>query len=207
MKNCLNSAMLIFLMVAFTGINAQINTGYIIGVNLSSMTLKTSGLCSDQKTQTGIHFGGIIEIPIAGNFTFQPEIILSAKGSSYKIDTVEYSISPIFIEVPVMAGYSFGSEDFRVFIYAGPYFACGIGGYKTGAGGEMQSINYGEGEDKDLKHFDLGLNFGAGINIKGFRISAQYGMGLANLSPVTTDDAEMKNKVIGISLSSLIARK
>jgi hypothetical protein len=207
MKRYLKTILVIVLTVAFPVVKAQVKTGYIIGINRSSMTMKTVGVCSDQKTQTGIHFGGIFEIPVAGNLTFQPRVLLSAKGSNYKIDTVEYSISPIFIEVPVMAGYSFGSETFRVFIYAGPYFACGIGGYKIGSGGEMQSINYGEGEDNDLKHFDLGLNFGAGISIKGFRISAQYGMGLANISPVTTDDTEMKNKVIGISLSSLIARK
>jgi hypothetical protein len=58
-----------------------------------------------------------------------------------------------------------------------------------------------------LKPFDIGLNFGAGINIKGLMISAQYGIGLANLSPVTIGDSEMKNKVIGISISSLFARK
>jgi Outer membrane protein beta-barrel domain len=207
MQSYLKTVMALLLMVSFTRMTAQVKTGYIIGVNMSSMTLKTVGLCSDQKTQTGIHFGGIFEIPVAGNLTFQPRVLLSAKGSSYKIDTVEYSISPIFIEIPVLAGYSFGSDEIRIFFYAGPYIACGIGGYKVVAGGEMQSINYGTGENKDLKHFDLGLNFGAGVSIRGFQISAQYGIGLANLSPVTTDDTEMKNKVLGISVSSLIARK
>jgi hypothetical protein len=58
-----------------------------------------------------------------------------------------------------------------------------------------------------LKPFDIGLNFGAGVNIKGLLISAQYEIGLANISPVTTVYSEMKNKLIGISISSLFAGK
>jgi hypothetical protein len=207
MKSYLTAALLILLILTFPRLHAQVKTGYIIGINRSSMAFGKVGSCSDQKTQTGIHFGGIFEIPIVGNLIFQPRVLLSAKGSNYKIDTVDYSLSPIFIEVPVLAGYSFGTDEIRIFFYAGPYFACGIGGYKIVSEGGMQNINYGTGEDKDLKHFDMGLNFGAGISIKGFQISAQYGMGMANISPVTIDGTEIKNKVIGISLSSLIARK
>jgi hypothetical protein len=207
MKRYLNTVLAILLMVTFPAVKAQVKTGYIIGINRSSMTLKTVGVCSDQKTQTGIHFGGIFEIPVAGNLTFQPRVLLSAKGSNYKIDSVDYSLAPIFVEVPLLAGYSFGSDEMRIFFYAGPYFSFGIGGYKVVSEGGMQDLNYGTGEDKDLRHFDMGLNFGAGISIKGFQISAQYGMGMSNLSPVTNDGTEMKNKVLGISLSSLIARK
>jgi hypothetical protein len=207
MKNILKASLAFLLIVTFPLMHGQVKTGYIIGINRSSMILKTVGICSDQKSQTGIHFGGIFEIPIAGNLTFQPRILLSAKGSDYKVDSIDHSLAPIFIEVPVLAGYSFGSEEIRIFIYAGPYFAFGIGGYKVVSEGGMENLNYGTGADKDLRYFDLGLNFAAGLSIKGFQISAQYGMGMANLAPVTTDGTEMKNKVIGISLSSLIARK
>lgn len=207
MKHYLIIVLAILLIVSSSRTYAQIKAGYIIGVNISNMSLKTTGICSHPKPQTGIHFGGIMEIPVAGNFTFQPRILLSAKGSNYKIDSVDYSVAPIFIEIPLLAGYSFGSDDFKIFFFAGPYFAFGIGGYKVGTGGQLKDINYGTGENKDLKPLDLGLNIGAGIYIKGFQISAQYGSGFSNLSPMTTDDTEMKNKVIGISVSSLIARK
>jgi hypothetical protein len=207
MKNYLKVAMVIFLTVTFTDMHAQIKSGYIIGLNLSTMTFKNKSLSSGSETMAGIHFGGIIEIPVKGNFVLQPGFLFSAKGSSYKTDTVDFSISPIYIEVPVVAVYSFGSDAIKISLFAGPYFACGIGGYKIESGGGLQNINFGSGENNDLKPFDIGLNFGAGVNIKGLLISAQYGIGLANLSPVTIIDSEMKNKVIGISISSLISDK
>jgi hypothetical protein len=133
--------------------------------------------------------------------------LFSAKGSNYKNDSVEFSLSPIYIEVPVIAVYSFGSDAIKISLFAGPYFACGVGGYKIESGSELKNISFGSGKNNDLKPFDIGLNFGAGINIKGLLISAQYGIGLSNLSPVTLYVSEMKNKVIGISISSLFARK
>jgi len=54
---------------------------------------------------------------------------------------------------------------------------------------------------------DYGVNFGAGVNISGFLVSAQYGLGLANLSPGSTGDGEIKNTVIGISLAYLFGGK
>jgi hypothetical protein len=207
MKNYLKSSLAIFLTIAFTDVHAQIIPGYIFGMNLSTMTLKTKGISSKPETPIGIHFGGFFEIPLNGNITLQPSLLFSAKGSNYKIDTVEFSLSPIYIEVPVIAVYSFGSDVIKISLFAGPYFACGVGGYKIESGGELKNISFGSGKNNDLKPFDIGLNFGAGINIKGLLISAQYGIGLTNLSPVTIGDSEMKNKVIGISISSLFARK
>jgi hypothetical protein len=206
MKNCFKYALSIFLMIAFTDLSAQIKPGYVFGVNLSTITLKTKDISSNPETPAGIHFGGYFEIPVKGNFTLQPRLLLSAKGSNFQVDTLEYSLSPIYIEVPVIAVFSFGSDEIKVSLFTGPYIACGIGGYKIEPGGELKKINYGSGENDDLKPFDFGLNFGAGINIKGLLISAQYGIGLANLSPITAIE-EMKNKVIGISISSLFAVK
>ena len=83
----------------------------------------------------------------------------------------------------------------------------GIWGYKLESGSEFKYIRFGEGENYDLRLFDYGFNFGAGVNIKGILVTAQYGIGLANISPVTTDNSEMKNKVIGISISSSFTGK
>jgi len=133
--------------------------------------------------------------------------LFSAKGSNYKIDTVDISLSPIYIEVPVIAIYSFGSDAVKISLFAGPYFAWGVGGYKIESGDKLKNISFGSGKNNDLKSFDIGFNFGAGINFKGLLISAQYGLGLSNLAPVTINDSEIKNKVIGISISSLFTHR
>jgi hypothetical protein len=200
-------AILFLLMVAFTDIQAQVKPGYIFGVNLSTITLNTKAISSDPERPVSIHFGGYLEIPVKGNFNVEPGLLFSAKGSNYEIDSVEFSLAPIYIEVPVIAVYSFGSEEIKISLFAGPYFACGVGGYKIEPGGELKNISFGSGKNNDLKPFDIGLNFGAGVNIKGLLISAQYGIGLSNIAPETIVYTEMKNKVIGISISSLFAGK
>jgi Outer membrane protein beta-barrel domain len=207
MNTCRNSALAIFLLVSLTDLHAQIKPGYIFGLNLSTVTLKAKGVSSGPSMPAGIHFGGFLDAPLNDNFSLEPALLLSAKGSNFKIDTVEYSLAPVYLEIPIMAVYSFGSDIVKVSLLAGPYFACGIGGYKIKSEGGFNYLNFGSGGNNDLKPFDFGLNFGAGINIKGFRITAQYGIGLVNILPSATVDAEMKNKVIGISISSLFEAK
>jgi hypothetical protein len=207
MRTFLKPAIAIIFILSFTSSLAQVKKGYVFGLNLSTMTLKTNGINYKARTPAGIHFGGFIEVPLKGRFTLRPGFLLSAKGSDYKIDSTDYSISPIYIEVPVEAVYSFGSDVVKISLFAGPYVACGVGGYKLGSGTGIESINFGSGINCDLKPIDIGLNFGAGINIKGLLISAQYGIGLANVSPVASVDTEMKNRVIGISISSSFTGK
>jgi hypothetical protein len=199
-------ALVIFCIISFSVMNGQVYPKYVFGVNLSTMTMKVKGLSSVPETPAGIHFGGSIELPLTPNLTFQPAFLFSAKGTNYKIDSINIALSPIYIEIPANAVYSFGKGLTRVFVFAGPYFALGIGGYKLETGKVMKIVSYGSGENSDLKPLDVGFNFGAGVNIKGFIISAQYGMGLANISPVTAGGWEIKNKVMGISISSLFTR-
>jgi hypothetical protein len=205
-NSLLKSALAIALMVAFTDLHAQIKSGYTIGLNLSTMTMSTSGKSFEPETMTGIHVGRIIEIPLKGNFSLKSGLLFSAKGSVYKTDTVEFSFSPVYIEVPVKIAFSIGSEVIKISLFTGPYFACGIGGNKE-SGGELEKIRFGSGENRDLRLFDIGLNFGSGVTIKGFMISAQYDLGLANISPAINVDSEMKSKVIGISITTLFAGK
>jgi hypothetical protein len=207
MKSYLKSLLAILFTVIFTGMQAQIRPGYIFGLNVSTVTLKTNGAKSVPEKPVGIHFGGYCKIPLTRNFAFQPALLLSAKGSNYTIDSVDYSLSPIYVEVPLIAMYSFGSDAIKISFFGGPYFACGAGGYKIEQGGELNTISYGSGKNNDLKRFDIGLNFGAGLQIGGLLISAQYGKGISNVSPETPIYSEMKNKVIGISISSLFAGK
>jgi hypothetical protein len=207
MKSYIKIVIVILLFVAFPDLNAQVKPGYIFGLNLSAMTLKTEGLTYEPKISAGIHYGGYLELPVSDNFALRPNLLFSAKGSNYKTDTAEFSISPVYLEISVFAIYSIGSEVLKLSFFAGPYLACGISGYKIDSRGDMEDISYGSREYNDMKPFDFGLNFGAGLNIKGTLISVQYGKGLANLSPLSNTDNEMKNKVIGISVSSSLSGK
>lgn len=196
MKTKLKYTLVILFMVAITGLQAQIKSGYVFGVNFSTLNLQTKGTYSDLQTKGGINLGLFFELPITRRFSFQPKLMFSAKGTDYKIDSVQYSLSPVYIEVPLNIGFRLGN----ISLFAGPYFACGIGGLKMDQRGNLKDISYGWGQNKDMRQLDVGLNFGLGIIIRGIQISAQYGLGLANIAPNATVYSEMKNRVISISI-------
>ncbi len=207
MKGFLKPALAIYFIVSFTDLHAQVKPGYIFGMNLSTMTLKTNGISYNPKILAAIHYGGYLEVPVTENLSLRPNLLFSAKGSIYKTDSTDFSLSPVYVEVSFFTVYSIGSDKFKISLFAGPYLAWGISGYKIDPGGYMKDISYGSHEYNDLKPIDTGLNFGAGVNIKGILISAQYEIGLINLSPVQMTDNEMKNKVISISVCSLLSGK
>jgi hypothetical protein len=119
------------------------------------------------------------------------------------LDTVEYSIAPIYIEIPATFVFNFGPETVRFSLFAGPYFSYAIGGYKLETGDELRNINFGSGENNDMKPFDYGLCLGIGANIKGIQISINYETGLKDLSTADENESEMKNKVFRLSVASL----
>jgi hypothetical protein len=206
MKNFLKLSFTVCFMLVVSYTQAQIKFGTKAGLNLSTMTLKMSGIGIDPKTMVGFNVGVISEITLKDNFVLQPGVLFSAKGSKYSVGGYDMSISPTFIEIPINALYKFDLVSTKLLLFAGPYFAFGIGGsYKTPD--ESADISYGSGEEKDLKSFDFGLNFGAGIEISNIQFTAQYGLGLTNLAPVTTNDEETKVRVIGISMAYLFGGK
>jgi len=204
MKTSLKLLLMLFIMFAFTSAQAQFKIGPKIGMNLSTMTLKSSGISLDPQMLVGFHAGLITEISFTENLKLQPGILFSTKGSKYELtflgETFDYSLTPGVIEVPVNAFYIYGKGPVKLILFAGPYVAYGITG-KSKINGESQDILYGSTTEDDMKPFDFGLNFGAGVNVNGFMISAQYGFGLLNLAPDNTGDTDMKNKVIGISVA------
>jgi hypothetical protein len=199
------AAMVILFSVSSLYLKAQIATTQIMGFNFSTMDMHVNNESVVTDGTTGIHFGLLLPIDIVNHFSVQPGVLFSSKGSTYFIDTVDINISPIYMEIPVNMVFDIGTDAFSVTLLAGTYFSCGVGGNKIESGGEAKKIFYGSGESKDLKLFDLGLNVGAGIKIKGFLISARYGYGLTNVFPDDSSDTVLSNRVISVSLTSSFA--
>ena len=131
MKDHLRYVFVFTLIVSFTDLNCQMlakyKPHYIFGLNLSTMTIKNKDLSSFPETPVGIHFGAILEIPVTRKLAFRPGFLFTAKGTNYKIDSVAISLSPIYIEIPVMTVYTFGSDAIRISLFAGPYFDGNMG--------------------------------------------------------------------------------
>lgn len=206
MKSCRKLLIAILLVFVFTGLPAQVTFGPKAGINFSTMTLESSGISMDPKMLGGFHIGLISEIQLTRDLVFQPGVLYSSKGSRYEIDyqqsVFKYTLAPNYIEIPLNAAYYFEPGRIRFSLFAGPYFAFGIGGTRK-TGSTISNIKFGSGENDDMKAFDIGLNAGAGVIINEMMISAQYGFSLTDLSSSADYDTEMKNRVIGISISFL----
>lgn len=210
MKRFLTILMGCCLIFVASNMHAQIKFGPVVGLNLSTMTFKSTDSEDhyDPQMLVGFHIGGMAEFSVSENFVIQPAVLFSGKGSTYEIDfgegILELKINPGFIEVPIYAAYKFDLGSAKLFLKAGPYFGYGFTG-KISEGGDEEDIPWGSDEDSFMKPFDFGVGFGAGVDINGFLISLQYQLGLTNLSPF--DEVEMKNGVLGVSLAYLFGGK
>lgn len=200
---------LFLLTILVTGIVAnasaqdkKVSFGIRAGVNISSLSYSTSAeddYAPDLKSKTGFNVGVIADWNVAGNFYVQPGIYFTTRGAKSEMFDAEYEASDKlevnmnYLQIPILASYRFPvSNSIKIDINAGPYFSYGMGGkFKNewSYSGETEKI---EGkvfdkssEDKtggDLKRFDAGLRFGAGVQIQNFYIGVNYDLGLSNIA-------------------------
>jgi len=195
-----HTALLLIIILYSTDLKCQLEYGQVIGLNLSELALRTADIRYHPEITPGIHFGGFIRLPVTDRLAFQPALIFTAKGSSYKSDSAFFSISPIYVEIPCNFFLTVGSGAVKLTMFAGPYFAFGVGGNVLDPGKPFRNIVFGNGENDDIRRYDLGVNAGAGVNISGFLLTAQYGTSLVNLWPGKAGNNELKNMVTGITL-------
>jgi opacity protein-like surface antigen len=198
--------------------NAQ-TFGVKAGLNLANMhTEDDSGTLSDDfKSQVGFHAGVTAEFPITEMLSFEAGLLASTKGFKQDSEetilgtTVSYKASSnlLYVDVPLTLKATFGiSDGANLFVQAGPYLGMGLSGkYKTEttvAGQtekEESDIKWGSNADEDdLKRMDFGLTGGAGVEFNNISVGLSYGLGLANISAYTEENAKINNRVLGISV-------
>lgn len=167
---------------------AQINVGAKVGYQLNNV-YTTEGLGAIAPNFLAIDeasYGLVVEIPVAGGFSFQPELGFTTKGFGLKqgLDVPVFGVDlPLnasaetrvkYVEVPLLAKYKFGEEDFQAYVAAGPNL-----GYASSAQIDTR-VNA-------LLDFDLGsvpLNLD-NINYERFDVGATVAVGFQyNFGPV-----------------------
>lgn len=177
------------------------------GVNLASLELDDENNTTNFNTnsKTSFHLGVFANVPIGGNFRFQPEILYVGQGS--KVDgtliegtgTGKYELDFDYIAVPLMVQLK---TPGGFFVEAGPQFA-----FLTTARQDNAT-----GTDPDLKDLgrvrktDFALLGGIGYTSRiGLGAHATYVHGLSNVwnsddAPSGTSDREVSNRGIKIGL-------
>ena len=190
--------------------------GIKAGLNLSTM-LKKDNLniySDDYKLNPDFHLGMTAEFPLNEILSLGTGFVISPKG--YRVHNKEtvsgepyetkVKANLLYFDIPLTAKAAFSLESARIFGFIGPYAGVGIRGKiksEVTSGGstiaDQEDVNWGSGEQNDLKRFDLGLTFGAGIEINSIQIGLSYGLGLTNISPVTDNGRKISNRVLSLS--------
>lgn len=110
--------------------------------------------------KTGFYLGVAADMPVAGNFHIQPELLYSSEGADHQ-QGIGYFRIPVMAKYYVIKGLS---------IEAGPQF-----GFKV----TTQNDNV----DNNTKSFDYGIGAGAAYEFSmGIFVEARYNAGIANIS-------------------------
>lgn len=188
---------------------SQVRFGIKGGLNLPNQKVKVS-LMGESASRTGdgivsFHIGGVAEIPIAQNFAFRPELLLTGKGANMEAedpntgDPFEAKFRPFYLEVPLNFVYAHEfPTGMRFYGGAGPSISYGIFGKIKG--GEQEDDFF---QDNAFKKLDFGINLLAGIELNsGLTLGVNFTPGMANISDAEVEDYDIKwtNSVFSFSI-------
>jgi hypothetical protein len=200
------------------------------GVNFASAQLSADGSSFTVNTGklTNFSAGFFADIAVTESFSVQPGLYYSGKG--FKLDNIttsfdfgdglsgssisERKTNIAYVQVPVNFLFNANTNVGKFFVGAGPFIAAAVNakikGYDEGsvtvAGKtetERQDVNekIEIGSEEGIKRFDYGVTGMAGFRFNnGLLLSANYDLGLANISGAASENGKLKTRTIGISL-------
>jgi hypothetical protein len=206
--------------------NHPVRFGIKAGLNYSNLTINNAGAVNDKKGIAGWHAGVLVDIPLLPLLSVQPGLLITQKGSKFTVGDNsgatynEVTTRPLYLEMPVNVLLKIPLPNkVKIFAGAGPYIAAGITGKNAMEGrllgtpfSDKESIQYGN-DDPDnngsaysgsIKRFDVGANLIAGLEISHMILNANYGVGLTNIKPGSSNGGDKyKNRVFSVSVGVL----
>jgi hypothetical protein len=145
----------------------------------------------DTSLRTGFAVGGFLTWRFESGFAIQPEVLYTQKGVKLTFDTeffdaVDGEVEADFVDVPVLARYTFGQGGTRGYVFAGPSFD-----FKVNAKAKASAMGVSEEEDLDdqVEGFEFALVFGGGVEFGPVLLEARWSEGLTNLAKEPEGDA------------------
>ncbi len=188
------------------------------GLNLANVSVSDdSGLFEDDDfdtdNRTTFHLGLMADFPMGNVLSFQTGLIYQNRG--YKIEgsedffgvniTSKATQKVTYLDLPLTLKASFELGSVTAYVYGGGYLGVGLSGEveaeSTTAGQTQTSTEDLEfGDDGDIKRLDYGALIGAGVEVNSVFVELSYGLGLADISVVDSDDFSINNRLISLSL-------
>ncbi len=184
--------------------------GFSAGAVLAQVKTKADNETHRSNSRLGFNIAVNGDVPIAGNFSFQPALIFLQKGGKESEDVigiaVKNTISINYLELPLNLIYRSPGNKAHFITGLGPSLSYALSGtVKVEQDGQSQTvkIKFGNGSDNELKKFELGGNLLAGCEFNnGLFIALNYNIGFSNIS--TDSNSKWKNNYFGLRLGYFI---
>ncbi|MFZ4930508.1 porin family protein [Chryseobacterium sp. Mn2064] len=159
------------------------------GISITNQAIKN---VNGEKSKTSFQAGLGVNIQTGlTNFSVQPEVNFISKGTRFKNSFGNQTYNFNYIEIPVLAKYTFGP----VYVNAGPSI-----GFLMGKNDKVKAA-YGS-----TKSVDFGLQMGAGLAFPAgpgkLIVDGRYNLGLSNISD--EKGLDVKNRGFAVSLGYAI---
>lgn len=148
-------------------------------------------------SRTGFMAGAYVNIGVPMSpISIQPELLYTQKGSEASGTILGEQITATtkldYVEVPVLAKFSFAPGPVTPHVYFGPYFAINVKAEAEAEGGGQSATQ----DIKDsVKDTDFGVVVGAEVDISKINVGLRYGAGLTKIAE---DGSDGKNGVLSI---------
>lgn len=158
----------------------SLKLGVKAGLNYANVTgseIKTNAI-------TNYHAGLVAEINLTKSLAFQPELLYSTQGATYKTATEDFKNELGYITIPIMLKINLSDS---LMLELGPQ-----AGFLLS---EKEKFNANKSNT-----FDFSANAGLGLKItKNLFAQARYGLGLTEIR----SNSKIKNSVVQLSLGIL----
>ena len=196
MKKVLAILMVVFLSNAAI---AQVSFGLKAGYNAASVNSSDPEITEDGKTLSGFNLGGLMNVPVKGNLSFQTGLTIGTKGVSIKHEghADKYKFTAVDIPLNLVLNTKNG-----LFLGTGLNLGYNLSGKLDAHDDPSENYSFEFGKEKNFFRTDLGINFLLGYQTKsGIFFSGNSLLGLKDLKP---GPETWKNNVFSISLGYML---
>lgn len=217
---------LLLLAATVTGLRAQIAVGLKGGVNYNKV-YTTEGLgavAPNFQTIDEYHAGLVIDVPIVAGLSVQSELNLITKGFGLRqgLDVPVFGVDlPLdaraesrfrYLEVPLLAKYTFGHDLVQAYFVAGPTFGYANKGQIDTRASLLVEVDLGSIplnlDNINYERFEVGGTVGAGLqlnlgNLRAFA-DARYQRGFTELYNIPLVEEKVRNSGVSISAGLMI---
>ena len=192
--------------IGATAFSQNIKWGIQAGAAIASQQAKYSGISITSDSKVGFTLGVLSDIAITDNFTFQPGLNFTQKGSKFSDSDGEVTQTLNYVDLPLNFLYHAPAGKGKFFAGLGPVVNYGISGKvkmtTTGEPEVSEDVKFGNDEAEDnYKPFEFGGNILAGYEFSnGVFAAASYNAGLSNIAVGGDSDNTIKNRYFGVKI-------